>query len=141
MTKKEILNKVRLWAPPVIWAMIIFKLSGGQVPSASSVYWQDFAFKKSAHIFVYFILAVLTYRGLIGEGVDKKKAAIFAFIIAVFYGLTDEYHQSFTQGRESRLRDVGFDGIGAAFGSVLVYNILPMMPKEVLKLAKEFQII
>lgn len=141
MTKQEIYKKIKLWAPPLIWAAIIYKLSDGRVPSASSVYWQDFAFKKSAHIFFYGVLAVLTYRGLIGEGVGKKKAAIWALMLAIFYGVTDEYHQSFVQGREARLRDIGFDGIGAAFGSTLVYNILPLMPKEILKLAKEFQII
>lgn len=141
MTKQQIRTKIKLWAPPLIWAAIIYKLSDGRVPAASSVYWQDFAFKKSAHIFFYGVLAVLTYRGLIGEGMNKKKAAILAFAIALFYGLSDEYHQSFTQGRESRLRDVGFDGVGSAFGSILVYNILPMMPSGVLKLAKEFQLI
>lgn len=141
MTKQQIITKIKLWAPPFIWAAIIYKLSDGRVPVASSVYWQDFAFKKSAHMFFYFILAILTYRGLIGDGMGKKKAATLAFIIAVLYGLSDEYHQSFTQGRESRFRDVGFDGIGAALGSVLVYNILPYMPESVLKLAKEFQII
>ena len=91
--------------------------------------------------FFYGVLAILLYRGMIGEGVNKKMAAIWALVLAIFYGVTDEYHQSFTQGREARIRDIGFDGIGATLGSTLVYNILPMMPKEVLKLAKEFQII
>lgn len=141
MTKQEVYKKIKLWAPPLIWATIIYKLSDGRVPVASSVYWQDFAFKKSAHIFFYGVLAILLYRGMIGEGINKKMAAIWALVLAIFYGVTDEYHQSFTQGREARIRDIGFDGIGATLGSTLVYNILPMMPKEVLKLAKEFQIL
>ncbi len=141
MTKKALISRIKLWAPPIIWAAIIFKLSNGSVPVASSVYWQDFAFKKSAHMFFYGVLAVLTYRGLIGEGVEKKKAATWACVIAIFYGITDEFHQSFTQGREARVRDIGFDGIGASLASYLVYKILPKMPKEVVKFAKDFNLI
>ncbi len=141
MTKTEIYSKLNLWGPPIILAAIIFKLSNGTVPVASAVYWQDFAFKKSAHMFFYGTLAVLVYRALIGEGVNHKKAAIWAILIAIFYGVTDEYHQSFTQGREARIRDIGFDAVGAALANYIIYKILPKMPKEVVKFAKDFQLI
>lgn len=100
---------------------LIFKLSSGTVPSASSVYWQDFVAKKAAHIVVYGILALLVFRGLKGEGVETKKALIWAAIVAILYGATDEYHQSFIQGREARVRDVGFDGIGAIAATLFYY--------------------
>lgn len=90
------------------------------LPSTSDFYWKDFIFKKSAHIFFYGMLAVWVYRALIGEGVSKKKAFVIAFIVAVVYGMTDEYHQSFTAGREPRIRDVLFDAFGA---SVTMFSI------------------
>ena len=102
------------WLPPVVLAGIIFILSSSIVPKASDIYWQDFIIKKIGHIIIYAILAVLIYRALIAGGTSKKKAAILAFLLATFYGATDEFHQYFIQGRESRLRDVGFDGVGAA---------------------------
>jgi len=101
------------WLPVVVWMAVIFKLSSGSVPSASPVYWQDFVFKKSAHMFFYGVLAILFYRALVATGVKKDKALIWAVVYAILYGMTDEYHQSFTQGREARIRDIGFDGVGA----------------------------
>ncbi len=90
------------------------------LPATSDFYWKDFIFKKSAHIFFYGVLAIFTYRALIGEGVNKKKALIWAALIAIFYGITDEIHQSFTYGREPRVRDVFFDSFGASVATVLL---------------------
>lgn len=97
----------------VLWAGLIFKLSSGTVPSTSQDFWVDFAIKKAAHVSFYFFLSFLTFRALRGEGVERKKALIWAIAFTVFYGATDEFHQMFTQGREARVRDVLFDSIGA----------------------------
>ena len=64
-----------------------------------------------------------------------------AFILATTYGGTDEIHQLFTQGRESRLRDVGFDGLGAAISLLFTVKILPKLPKEFVELGKRLEII
>lgn len=90
------------------------------LPKASDFFWKDFVFKKSAHIFFYGMLAVLVYRALIGEGVSKSRALFLSIIIAVGYGITDEFHQSFTAGREPRIRDVFFDGFGASLTMFLL---------------------
>lgn len=129
------------WLPPVVLAGIIFKLSSGNVPKASDIFWQDFAAKKIAHIIIYGILAVLIYRALVAGGVPKKKAIFWAFFIATAYGGTDEIHQHFTQGRESRLRDVGFDGFGAAAMLFFSTRILPKLPKEFVDFGKRLEII
>lgn len=107
--------------PVIIWALIIFKLSSGVVPNVSSLYWPNFAFMKSAHTFFFGILAALLYRSLRSEGVSRKKAAIWAVVITMLYGASDELHQFFTQGREARLRDIGFDTIGGVLG-VLIWR-------------------
>lgn len=139
--RKKITFFLIYWLPPIVLAGIIFKLSSGSVPKTSDVYWQDFAIKKIAHVTIYGILAVLTYRALIAGGTPKKKALLLAFFIATLYGGTDEIHQLFTQGRESRLRDVGFDSLGAAASLFFAVRILPRLPKEFVELGKRLEII
>lgn len=139
--RKKIIFFLIYWLPPIVLAGIIFRLSSGTVPKASDVFWQDFAIKKLAHITIYGILSVLIYRALIAGGMTKKKALLLAFFITTLYGGTDEIHQYFTQGRESRLRDVGFDGLGAAASLFFTVRVLPRLPKEFVELGKRLEII
>lgn len=128
--KTKIIKFLSLWLPIIVWALIIFKFSSGTIPQASSLYWPNFAFMKSAHVFFFGILGVLFYRALRGEGLTRKKAAIWAVVFTTFYGASDEYHQLFTQGREARIRDVFFDGIGASLVSYFIYRFLSRFPKK-----------
>lgn len=131
--KRKIFHFLNLWLPVVFWALIIFKLSSGRVPQVSALYWPNFAFMKGAHAFFFGILSLLFYRAISGEVVSRKKAAILATIFTIFYGITDEVHQMFSQGREARVRDVFFDGMGAAITVFLVYRFLPKFPKKIQK--------
>ena len=108
----------------VLWAGLIFKFSSGTVPSASQIYWQDFAVKKIGHFLLFGVLAVLIYRALIGQGLSREKAAVWAVTMAFLYGATDEYHQIFTQGREARVRDILIDGVGAGVVIYFIYRFL-----------------
>ena len=114
------------WAPVFVWAAIIFTFSSLQVGKATEVYWKDFLFKKTAHIIEYGVLATLIYRALINSGIEKKKAMIYSVLGAFMYGATDEFHQSFTPGREPRVRDVVIDSIGA---TLFIYGILGNLKK------------
>jgi VanZ family protein len=40
--------------------------------------------------------------------------------MAVLYAITDEFHQTFTPGRNASITDVGIDAVGAILG-VLVW--------------------
>ncbi len=128
--KTRLLKFLNHWLPVILWAVIIFKLSSGAVPVASNIYWQDFAVKKFGHFIFFGILAVLIYRALIGEGTARKKSAIWAVLLATFYGATDEYHQMFTQGRESRIRDIFIDGVGAATLIFVIYQLFSRLPEK-----------
>jgi len=130
MSKNSILEFLDLWLPVVLWALLIFKFSSGTVPVTSTVYWQNFVVKKTGHVLLFGALALLIYRGLIGEGISRNKAAIYAVILAFFYGGTDEFHQMFTQGREARIRDIFIDGAGAFVIMYFVYWALPKFPKK-----------
>jgi len=134
---KKVFKQLDLWLPVAIWAYLIFHFSSGTVPTASSVFWRDFAVKKTGHMFLFGALAILIYRGLLGENIPKKKAAIWAVILAFFYGASDEFHQLFTQGREARIRDVVFDTLGAGIVIFLIYRFLQKLPKKVQSILKD----
>jgi len=120
---------LKYWLPPILWGLIIFSFSSLQVGSSNEIYWKDFVIKKTAHIVEYSILAVLLYRAMIGSDIEKKKAIIFAILIVSLYGFTDEFHQSFTPGREPRIRDVIIDTIGGALGVLTFSKVLEKYPK------------
>ncbi len=122
---------IKLWLPVILWTVLIFNFSNGKVFVASEVYWQDFTVKKLGHVLLFGFLAILTYRALRGEKIPRKKALAWAIIFSTLYGASDEYHQSFTQGRESRIRDVFIDGVGAAISAFVVYEFLPKVPKKI----------
>jgi len=134
-------KKFKFWAPPAFWAVIIFLFSTLPTVKTFEFYWWDFLIKKSAHIIEYGIFSTLLYRAFINSGVSKKKAALYSILISVIYGITDEYHQGFTPGREPKLRDVGFDTIGAILAIYTIWNLLPKMPKKLRDWAKNWQLI
>jgi hypothetical protein len=140
-TIRKTLSFLNFWLPPLLWAVIIFLLSARPTRRASQIYWQDFILKKTAHMIEYAIFTTLLYRAFRNNGVNKKNAGLFALILAVIYGGTDEFHQYFTPGREPTVRDVVFDTIGASFAVYYVWNLLPKAPKRLRKWAKDLQLL
>lgn len=140
--KSEVIDKLlKFWSPVFVWAAIIFSFSAKPTNPVSEIYWKDFIVKKLAHVVVYAILAIFLYRAFKKEGVDRKKAGYYSIIVAVLYGLTDEFHQSYTPGRDPKLRDVIFDTIGATFAIYGLWNILPKAPSKLKKLAENLQLL
>lgn len=79
--------------------------SSSELPNYGS--W-DYLVKKSAHAIGYGLLALSYLYAL------PKKNYFLAWLLAVLYSLTDEFHQSFVPGRTPSLIDVFvFDNIGA----------------------------
>lgn len=75
------------------------------------------------HGLAYAGLAVVTLRATSGgrwSGVGIW-SVLAAWLIAVLYGVTDEFHQSFVPARMADLRDVVSDGVGAALGLAVVW--------------------
>lgn len=76
----------------------------------------------SLHEAAYFGLTVLLIRALSGgtwKGVTFA-SLLAAWVIAVLYGVTDEWHQSFVPNRHAELRDLGSDAIGAVVATIVV---------------------
>jgi VanZ family protein len=67
----------------------------------------------AGHLLVYSVLAALLYGGLPSE-LGRGQRAALAFAIAVAYGASDEFHQSFVPGRDASLGDLLVDAIAAS---------------------------
>ncbi len=129
------------YAPVIIWALIIFSFSAKTTPAVSVVHWQDFLIKKTIHVIEYAIFTVLLFRAFKNSAVNINNAFLYSFLIAIMYGATDEFHQSFTPGREPRIRDVFFDGTGSALMIYLISYLLPKMPKQIKLLAVKLDLL
>ena len=136
----NLVHFLRFWLPVILWGTVVFMFSTLPMRPTNIFYWQDFIIKKTAHMVEYFILTTLNYRAFINTGFSKKQAAMIALTFSVFYGFTDEFHQRFTPGREPKLRDVGFDTIGAGFAIYFIWKLLPRVPKRLGNLAENFQL-
>lgn len=107
---------VLLWAPVVVYMAGIFVASGMSNPPMP----QDVT-DVSLHQAAYFGLTLLLIRALARgrwAGVSVATLAL-AWAIAVAYGATDEWHQSFVPNRHAELRDLGSDAIGAFAATVV----------------------
>lgn len=85
--------------------------------------------RKCAHMTEYAILAILLVRHLCTYTSlrKQKRRWLFAWILTIAYAATDEYHQTFVNGRSGNPVDVGIDATGACIGLLafgLYYMIL-----------------
>jgi len=101
---------LRLWAPVVLWAAVIFALSSVPDLGTGLGTW-DLVLRKLAHACEYALLGALLLRALRDE-----RAAVVA---AVAYASSDELHQHFVTGRVGSPRDVFIDSLGVAAGVLL----------------------
>lgn len=99
------------WLPAVGWATLLFVLSSQPVlPSPPGI--ND----KLAHALSYGLLGVLCLVGLTTGRWDRvtRRRCLVAVLLAVAYGITDEFHQSFVPGRSPDVADLVADGLGAS---------------------------
>lgn len=75
----------------------------------------SFIIRKTAHIFLYFILGLIVYYMFKNYHIDKPFIAtiIFCFI----YSITDELHQYFIPNRSSQITDIILDSISSILSS------------------------
>lgn len=96
---------------------IIFAASsvpGGQLPGG--------LWDKLVHFVVYAMLGVLFMVPITGGRLAGAtiRAAAAALVLSILYGISDEWHQSFTPNRTSDAMDVVADTMGAAAGILIV---------------------
>jgi VanZ family protein len=115
---------MRLWLFALIgWAGIVFLLSSfPNPPGPRGPEWQSYL----AHIVEYAVLGLLAVRLLatLRPGAPAWRVAAAAWMLAVLYGISDEFHQSFVPNRHASALDVAFDALGGAIGVGLSIVVL-----------------
>jgi len=101
------------WLPALIMMVLIFLLSS--LPASALPYFGrwDVLVKKASHALGYAMLA-LAYHGALPRSLAPGYRWLTALFMAALFALSDEFHQSFVDGRTSSLRDVAIDSLGAA---------------------------
>ena len=107
------------WLPALLMMLIIFLFSSQPSSDLPDFSWADTIVKKGGHLVGYAILA-LSYWYAFRMQQDKRG---LAWLLAVLYALTDEFHQTFVPGRHSTIWDVLiFDNFGAMLSLWIVRN-------------------
>ena len=101
---------LRLWAPVVLWAAVIFAFSSVPDLGTGLGTW-DLVLRKIAHACEFALLGALLLRALRDE-----RAALAG---GVAYAISDELHQLFVPGRVGSPIDVAIDSLGVAVGVLL----------------------
>ena len=81
----------------------------------------NYPLRKAAHASEYFIFTILILIALKNSGVIGNKRFIIALGICFIYACTDEYHQTFVNGRTGQFSDTLIDTFGG-FVSCLMYT-------------------
>jgi VanZ family protein len=102
------------WGPAVAMMAGIFyfsHLSVVSIPMGAPDY--------VAHGLSYALLGALYVRALAGGDLRAMTFSLvpLAFALAVVYGVTDEFHQSFVPGRNPSLSDIAADAVGGLVGA------------------------
>lgn len=123
------------WLPALLWMGLIYFLSSFHKLQASPVGWQDFIVRKTAHFMEFAFLSILFFRGF--KGTTKfpdKKRYLWSLLLAVSYALSDEFHQTFVNGRSGRFFDFGVDSFGALAGLLFLFKFVKLFPDKIKKL-------
>jgi VanZ family protein len=107
---KKFLSIVPRWFPALFFMAAIFMFSAQPSANLPNFLGWDYFVKKASHALGYGLLA-LSYLHYFKY--DKKRYWL-AWLMAVAYSATDEFHQSFVAGRNASVYDVViFDNLGA----------------------------
>lgn len=71
----------------------------------------SFIVRKLAHIFLYFMLYLLSF--YVTKTYFLKKPMLISFIFCILYAASDEFHQLFIEARSFGIRDIFIDGFGS----------------------------
>ncbi len=97
------------WIPALVMMSLIFWFSSQPSGKFPDLPW-DYVIKKTGHVLGYGLLALCFFFAFRFE--PKYRWA--AWLLAILYSATDEFHQSFVPGRHPSLFDIlFFDNLGA----------------------------
>lgn len=118
------LNARLFWALVAAWAAFIFVLSS--IPGQSMPHVAILRFDKLDHAVVYAVFGGLCFLAIRRTWpLSSARLVGLAALVAVLYGLSDEFHQLFVPGRSAEIYDAIADGVGGLVGATVV-SILPL---------------
>ena len=79
----------------------------------------DYIGRKIAHLSIYLALTVAWFWTL-RPVAEPGRAIAIAAAVSFAYAVSDEYHQTFVEGRAGRPLDVAIDSIGIILASMLL---------------------
>jgi VanZ family protein len=109
-------HRLDLWLPPIALMAAIFYLSA-QPSLDSGLGLFDTIGRKLIHFAEYALLCFLWWRPL-SRHLRPGQAIALAFLISSAYAATDEFHQSFVDGRHGTALDWAIDSAGAAVAAL-----------------------
>jgi VanZ family protein len=104
-------RRLARWLAPLVLMALIFVLSA-QPSLNSGLGTIDLIGRKIIHFSEYALLCLLWWRALEAD-LGPRRAALIAFLICSAYAATDEFHQSFVEGRHASPVDWLIDSAGA----------------------------
>ena len=107
-----LLRRLDPWGPPLVMMAVIFLFSA-QPSLNSGLGVADTIGRKLVHFAEYALLAFLWARAL-RTRMEARRAALVALVVTSLYAATDEYHQTFVEGRHGSPLDWAVDTAGAA---------------------------
>jgi VanZ family protein len=109
-----------LLLPPLAVMALIFFLSAQPDDAVDRTFW-EVLIRKLGHVTEYFLLTLAWWRaldGLLGNASPGVVAA--AATVSILYAGSDEFHQTFVDGRNGTPVDVLIDSIGIALACWVV---------------------
>lgn len=143
--KVRIIRLIAQWGPVLALMALIFFASSlpKHVPAggpSDELYFSglmpvfpdpwELIIKKGAHLLVYALLALLSWRALRLNDLSPGAAAAGAIFIVGVYAASDELHQSMVAGRGASVRDVILDLIGGLLALAALYGVRRYRPQR-----------
>ncbi len=102
----------KYWLGTFLWMIIIFYFSHQpNLRSSFSDFW-DLILRKIVHMGEFGILNVFLIKSLANFKISLEKRIFLAVLFSFLYACSDEYHQSFIEGRVGSFRDILIDSGG-----------------------------
>jgi VanZ family protein len=113
---KKLFSIVPRWLPALVLMIVIFLVSSRPGDGLPNFHDWDYFVKKGGHAVGYGLLALSYLHAL------PKRNYVLAWLLAVLYSATDEFHQSFVPGRHPSATDMlVFDNLGALIALLIHY--------------------
>jgi len=110
-----------LWGPFLAALVVVFWLSSLSHVPGSQHFWD-----KLLHAVGYTVLGVLALRAFHGGfSRPRLEPILYAALVVIVWGISDEFHQSFVPGRDASAWDVLADVVGVLI-AILLFAMLTL---------------